>query len=334
MKITNLALLPALVTTLLAGCVMDPEDGLGDEGDADQASPVDPGAPASEDVALDARAAAAAEAELLGKLDLAPTIQLATWYTGSIAPGGTQHWYWNNSSLTAAYQVGLSPVGASTSSVCQLEVTRTYDVQQYGGEREFHFYIKNTGSITCGGNILLESKQRSATWATGGIEAGASRSWTWNNANPLTAAHFVGVSPSGATSSNPCQLEVTRTWYVRQPSGEREFKFTVKNVGAIACQGDIQLALTTSASTSFSTGAISAGATKSWVWNNANPLTRVYVPGLSPALGLSPCQLEVTQSYYRQRINTDGTAEREFVYTVKNSGSVACSGTVLLNYMD
>ena len=55
--------------------------------------------------------------------------------------------------------MGLSPLGASTSSACQVEVTRAWDVQQYGGEREFHFNIKNTGAITCGANILLGSKQ-------------------------------------------------------------------------------------------------------------------------------------------------------------------------------
>jgi hypothetical protein len=41
----------------------------------------------------------------------------------------------------------------------------------------------------------------------------------------------------------------------------------------------------------------------------------------------------VTQTYYRQRINTDGSAEREFVAIVKNSGSIACYGPFLLDHM-
>jgi hypothetical protein len=98
-----------------------------------------------------------------------------------------------------------------------------------------------------------------------------SKSWTWNNANPLTASHIVGVAPSGATSGDACELEVTRTWYVQQPGGEQVFKFTVKNVGGIACQGDIQLAMSTSASSSWSTGTLAAGASKSWVWNKREP---------------------------------------------------------------
>jgi hypothetical protein len=128
---------------------------------------------------------------------------------------------------------------------------------------------------------------------------------------------------------------VTRTWYAQQPSGEREFKFTVKNVGAIACQGDIQLAVVTNSASSWSVGSMSPGTSKSWGWNNANPLDRVYAPGLSPAgaAGLTACQLEVTNSYYQQKINSDGTTEREYFFTVQNVGSLTCSGTLLLNYL-
>lgn len=348
MTIIRLALSPVLMTGLLAGCMSEPgEELVGQEApiasaEKGQSAGVELGVRhAAAEVALaagalDGRAAVAAEAKAQGTLTTVSPSLTSSWYSGSVAPGATQHWYWNNSSLTAAYQVGLSPVGASTSSACQFEVIRTLDVQKYGGEREFHFYIKNTGSITCGATILLDAKQRFTNFATGGIEAGASKSFTWNNANPLDSAHLVGVSPSGATSLNSCELEVVRTYYLQQPSGEREFHFTIKNAGEIACQGDIQLALTTSGVSSWSTGTIGAGASKSWVWNNANPLDRVFVPGLSPsgASGSSVCQLEVTQSYYRQVINSDGSAERKFFLTVKNPGSLSCGATLLLNSLD
>lgn len=341
MKSINLVALAALGAISLTGCGVDPGELPSDDGRAEQPSQASPST--SEDMskevdlsaALDGRAAAATE----GVRDMAVSPDLmglaSSWYSGSVAPGATQYWHWNNASATAAYTVGLSPTGASTTSPCRFEVIRSWDVQQYGGEREFHFIIKNTGSITCGTNILLGYQARSATWATGGIDAGASKSWTWNNANPLTASHIVGIAPSGATSGSPCQLEVTRTWYTQQPTGEREFKFTVKNVGAIACQGDIQLAVITNANSSWSTGSLSAGVSKTWGWNNANPLTRIYAPGLSPAgaTGTSTCNLEVTRSYYQQRINTDGTTEREYYFTVQNVGSLTCSGTVLLNYL-
>lgn len=337
MKITTLAMIPAFATSLLTGCAMEPGDELADDGDAAETAQGDTSDQAgSEVVALDARAAAAAEAQSPGKLgtvSVHPT--LATWYTGSIAVGATQHWSWNNANVTHAFHVGLSPVGASTASACQLEVTRTYDVQKYGGEREFHFDIKNTGSIACGANILLDSKARSSTWETGGMEPGTSKSWTWNNANPITASYFVGVSPSGATSANSCMLEVTRTWYVEQTTGEREFKFTVKNIGAIACQGDVQLAATSSVPSIFSTSTIGVGATHLYVWNNANPLTRLYVAGLVPAASsATACQLEITQTYYKQIIDTDGSAERKFYMVIKNIGALACGASILLNNLD
>ena len=129
-------------------------------------------------------------------------------------------------------------------------------------------------------------------------------------------------------------MEVTRNWYVQQPGGEREFYFTVKNVGAIACSANVQLASQNTA-TSWSTGQLAGGATYTSHWNNANPLNRVYLPGLSPlGASSSACQLEVTRSWYQQRRDSDGETEREFYLTVKNLGSNTCSGTVLLSSMD
>jgi hypothetical protein len=339
MKSVHFTIIPVLGATLFAGCAVQAEDSQSEEDGQSVRSIAE--APASSDVAassvvLDGRAAAAAGTSTLGARTVVASSSLdSSWFSGSVAPGATQHWVWNNASLTAAYKVGLSPVGASTTSPCQFQVTRAWDVQQHTGEREFHFDIKNTGAITCGTDILLASQQRSNTWSTGGINAGATQNWTWNNANPLTASHLVGLSPTGSTSTDTCQLEVTRSWYLQQPTGEREFHFTVKNAGAIACEGDVQLALATAADSSWSTGTLSPGASGSWVWNNANPLDRVYVPGLSPtgASESSTCQLEITDTTYQQMIKSDGTAERRFFLTVKNSGSLACSGTILLNHL-
>jgi hypothetical protein len=339
MKTIKLVALAVLGSTAFTGCGVEPVEGQDDTStlEAPAQKFESPFEETSQDAvlpaALDGRAAAAAEGVQAMALNPRLTGLASSWYSGTVAAGATQYWYWNNSSTTSAYSVGLSPTGASTSSGCRFEVSRSWDVQQHGGEREFHFIIKNTGSIACGANILLASRERTNTWATGGIDVGASQSWTWNNANPLNASYVVGISPAGSTSANPCQLEVTRTWYAQQPGGERKFMFTVKNVGAIACQGDVQLAAITTASGSWSTGSLSPGASGSWVWNNANPLDRVYAPGLSPAgaIGSTPCQLQVTKSAYQQVINADGTAERKFHLTVQNIGSLTCSGTILLN---
>jgi hypothetical protein len=158
----------------------------------------------------------------------------------------------------------------------------------------------------------------------------------WNNANPLTATYVAGVSPTGSTGSSTCEIEVTRSWYVQQPTGEQEFHFLLKNVGAIACQGNVQLVQTTNADSAWANGTLVPGASSSWVWNNANPLDRVYVPGLSPtgASGTSTCQLEVMQTTYQQLIRPDGTAERKFFLPIKNAGALTCGGTVLLNNLN
>jgi hypothetical protein len=340
LRITRLVVSPvlALATAALGGCLSPIDDAGGDPGTgtapAEQPEVAAPADLASAGAPLDARAAVV-KSPAHGASLLASALT-SSWFSGTVAAGATQHWIWNNANTTVAFQVGLSPIGASTTSPCRFAVTKMWDVQQPGGEREFHFFLQNTGAIACGTDILLASKVRTATWATGGIAVGATQNWTWNNASPSTGAFFVGVSPSGATGSTPCELQITRTFYLEQPSGEREYHFALKNIGAIACQGDVQLGLTTSANSSWSTGALNPGAGQSWTWNNANPLDRVYVPGLTPsgASGLTACQLEITSSFYQQVINAGGTTEREFHFNLQNSGSLACLGTVLLNYMD
>jgi hypothetical protein len=290
------------------------------------ASAAPPAAPSADSAtgALDARRAAPAKG-------VVPIGTFASWFTGTVAAGATQGWVWNNANpLNAAHKVGLSPIGASTAAPCQFEVIRSWYVQEFSGERRFFFNIKNIGTIACGANVLLSQINAFTSWSSGGVNPGASQGWTWNNANPLNASHLVGLSPTGATSTATCQFEVTRSWYSRQPSGERRFHFTIRNVGTIACVATILLASTTT-STSWSNGSLAPGGIAGWTWNNANPLNLVYLPGLNPAIvGAGACQLEVVRSYYVQRINPDGSAQRQFVLNVQNVGSFTCNGTVLL----
>lgn len=341
MKLIHLAVPSLLVTSLLSACAIDADQELLiDQNAADPAALPEASEPAAAErellpAALDGRAAAAEEAKKSGTPISALGLN-SSWFSGTIAPGATKGWVWNNAPSTLAFQVGLSPIGASTSAPCKLEVFRTFDSQTPSGEREFYLYVKNTGTISCGGTVLLGSETRFGSLAIGGLAPGASKSFLWNNANPTTASHIIGVDPSGATSANPCQMEVTRVWYTQQSSGERELRFTIKNIGAIACQGSANMALAGGETSSWGTGVIAAGDSKTVHWNNANPLDRIYVPALSPggAPFISPCTLEVTSSYYRQIINTTGSPEREFYFTIKNSGALDCFGTVLLNHVD
>ncbi|MEU1886454.1 hypothetical protein ABZ491_13390 [Micromonospora rifamycinica] len=253
---------------------------------------------------------------------------VASWYSGTLAAGATQNWQWNNNPAGAVYQVGLSPTGASTSQPCQFQVTRSWYTQLYSGERRFNWTIRNTGAIACGTQVMLSSLNSGATWALGGIAPGGSVTSVWNN-NPANVAYLPGIAPSGATSSTGCQLEVTSSWYSRQPNGERRFYFTVKNVGTITCAGNALLG-STSTSTTWSAGTLAPSATSGSVWNNANPTTLVYLPGLNPAVAAGTCQFGVTSSYYQQVVNSDGTVQRQYLAYYTNVGPVTCSATFLL----
>lgn len=176
-------------------------------------------APATSPVSLDARAAAAAAGSGIGTQ--------SSWFSGTLSPGASQSWLWNNASSTRSYKAGLSPVGATTSASCRVEVTKSSYAQTNSGELEFRFTIKNVGTISCGANILLSSTTNSAVGATGGLNPGASKSYTWNNA-VAGQSHLVGLVPSGATSTADCQFQVTRGYYARQSTGEREFRYTIQ----------------------------------------------------------------------------------------------------------
>lgn len=252
-----------------------------------------------------------------------------SYYTGTISPGATTHRWWNNANpLSVSYVVGLSPKGASTTTDCQFEVTRSYYQQNFGGEREFHYDIKNVGTISCGTDVYLYSMADiTGAWNTGGVNPGQSVTKHWNNSATLNS-YVAGLSPNGATSTSPCQFEVTREWYSQMP-GEKEFYFTIKNVGSIACSTEILLA-TKSTTTTSSTGTMGPGTSAGSTWNN-NPLTMAYILGMAPsgATPATPCVMEVTRTWYGQTINSDGSAEKEFHHTWKNIGTITCSATKL-----
>ncbi|MGX4655458.1 hypothetical protein ACWCHM_17350 [Micromonospora sp. SCSIO 07396] len=256
----------------------------------------------------------------------------ASWSTGPVAPGVTQGWVWNNANpLNAAYQVGLSPTGAGDLTPCQFEVTRTWYSREPGGERRFHFTVANSGTLTCTATVLLSWLTPTHDWSTGTLAPGASGNYGWVEQIAPTVSYLLGVTPTGATATAACQLEITRSWYRQEPDGVRKFYFVLRNIGTITCSGQFQLAQT-GPSASWRTGTLPVGASATWTWNNANPLTAVYLPGLAPtgAAAGNACQLEVTRSRYVQRANPDGSRQRQYVLTVGNVGQLPCGGTVLL----
>jgi hypothetical protein len=283
----------------------------------------------------------AVAAAVLATVALTPSsASAANWYTGSIAPGSSKTFYWNNANpLNTSYVVGLDPVGATASNQCQVEVTRNWYQQKPGGEREFWFTIKNIGSITCGANILLRKlPAANGTWSSGALNPGQSQTSKWNNAL-YERAYAIGFSPQGATSTTSCQFELTRTWSVMlfnaTGPAEREVWFTYKNIGSIACSADIQVGYNDVTETLYHPG-MALGSSRSSHWNNANPLDRAYVLDTSTGFTTAgnSCAMEATRGWYVQKINTNGTTEREFHYTVKNVGTLVCPANVLLGKAD
>jgi hypothetical protein len=248
-------------------------------------------------------------------------------FTGTILPGAAKAFNLDNIAPIFAYAVGLSPQGASTTERCELEVTRSWYTQRQNGEHEFHFLIKNIGDLACGAEILIRALPIVGTFSTGGVDPGDSVNLNWNNANPLTSAFLAGLAPFGATDSAPCSFEVTRSWYLERPSGEREFWLNAKNVGSIACSASVLIA-SHMAKSIGSALLLAPGASVTKRWNNATPLDSLHIVGMTPFPGNANCKIEVTRTWYEQVINPP--AERELYYTVKNVGAVECLASALL----
>ncbi|MEV0942108.1 hypothetical protein [Micromonospora wenchangensis] len=275
----------------------------------------------------DARAAAVAS-NGLGPAAKGGIGTAAAWFTGTVAAGGTQGWTWTNAPADAAYVVGYNPAGATTSATCQFETISTRYVQLFSGERQFQFTLKNVGSIACGATVQLAAVTSTSLVSTGGVNPGGTQTHLWNV--PWNTIWVAGLNPSGATSSAACQFQVTRIWTVQPGSSLRQIWVEVKNVGTVTCQTDIRLGSTTIGS-QFTIGTVGGGGTWSTTWNNANPVTSAYVIGPSPQ-GSAPtyCQFEVTRVVYVQRINSDGSSQRQIAMWFKNLSTVSCGGLAYL----
>jgi hypothetical protein len=213
-------------------------------GAAAQSGPADPAG------ARDARAAAG-KAGAASIKDGATTA--ASWYTGTVAAGATQTWTWNNANpLGSGYKVGFSPVGASTTAICQFGVERSWYSQRSTGERRFHFVLKNKGTIACGATVLLAQATGGTIGTTGWLAPGASEHWYWNIHDVIggQSVQLVGLSPIGAVGvprisnfvseqGTTCELEPTPESYVQRITSTgapmRQFYLGVRNIGPHTC---------------------------------------------------------------------------------------------------
>jgi len=276
-------------------------------------------------VALLLGAGPSAEAEPSGGADRLPKPSAVTsFWSGTIQPGATKTWHWNNAPAQRIYQVGLSPAGATTTKTCQFEVVKNWYETTYPGEREFYWRIQNVGGLACGTTVLLTAVVADATTALGTIAPGSSVTIDRPFQHLGDRLDLFGLTASGATASTDCRVRVESALESFEP--EPEWAITVRNDGSAACAATLLSGTTVQpAFASLKLGQLDPGSAVNVVWNNANPLSAAHV--VNPAVGeYNQCAVQVTRLYYRQRLNRGGATERELVFRIERTdGGPTCS---------
>lgn len=162
-----------------------------------------------------------------------------------------------------------------------------------------------------------------ASFSLGAFEPGQVKHTWWNNAN--WDAYAPGLEATGIDDPDAiCVVGVKRTWYQRNPSGEREFHLEIQGDNSDRCQVTVWLARLTKYRES-TTSTLSPGGSWSSHWNNAHTDQNVYVVGVLPAqMAAGTCAIEVTTAF-----RTQPSGENEFSYRATNVGDVACSAQLL-----
>lgn len=247
-----------------------------------------------------------------------------TWFTGTMEPGESKTARsWLNIRLDHTYDVSLSPVGASTSESCDFRVDRVWTEQRPEGNRDLKYTIRNFGRVACAATVMVYRIPATKVRPTGGIDPGATKTFTESSLDD-TKVYRVGMLPSGATMSHRCKLEVTRLWYTHRSQGGGatvfDLTYSVKNVGDIACQGDVLLG-SAPIEHSVSFGTI---APEGWsgLGLDASPET-AYVPGVLPNVG---CTMDLWAKDHLQWITRNGSVDREVFLSVQNRNTTSCGG--------
>lgn len=179
-------------------------------------------------------------------------------------------------------------------------------------------------SITVAGLVVTPGTAAAAptfySFSAGVFEIGQVKHYWWNNAN--ADAYAAGLGSESIEPNRLCDATVTRTWYVRHPSGEREFHLLIQGGTFYRCDVTVTLAALTKFREN-STAELAPGQSQTIWWNNAHFDVNIYLVGIVPTVSYDDCALEVTSDY---RTQPDG--ENEFVYTVANIGNVTCSAAL------
>jgi hypothetical protein len=171
------------------------------------------------------------------------------------------------------------------------------------------------------------------TWFTGRMEPGETKTLhPWLN---VLSNHTYGVSLSpvggvGSSFSQICFLEVDRVWNEQRPEGNKDFRYTIRNSGELACAANVMV-YRIPATKIGSTGGLEPNETKTFTQTVLDD-TKIYQVGLLPSGATSShrCKLEVTSLDYTHRFQGDVMTVIDVTYRVANVGDVACQGDILL----
>jgi hypothetical protein len=284
----------------------------------------------------DARAAAAKSSQIRAAAGVGHAA--VSWdQSAPLAVGASEYWTWHNAPTDAIFEVSLNPKVPAPTDICTLRVARTWYVKTPSGERQFRFQITNPAGMgqSCQGKVLLDWKHSGASFASGTLNAGATTSGTWNNANPARV-YLVGLDPA-KLSTDKCAIEVTSTSYARQTSGEVEFRFTLKNIGSVACGTQIHLTwlkpLGLPAAQIVKSPIMAPNSDGQVAWS-LYPFSTdvVYVPGLSltSTSTTAACQIALRSHDFTSFLQPDGATFSWLMVGTRNTGSVACKPSLML----
>ncbi len=174
----------------------------------------------------------------------APVDAQSSWSSGTVQPLATQNWVWNNANATLAYAVGLSPVGATSSSECSFEVVHSTYAKRPSGELEFRYTVKNVGTASCKATIRIAFLASSISWTSPSVPPNSGVITSKGNSTPLNRIYVPGLEPVGAG----CQYDITRTIYsqwLNRGVLQRRYDLWLDNTGAVTCAPKVHLAFLT-----------------------------------------------------------------------------------------
>lgn len=83
----------------------------------------------------------------------------AIWNGLSLQPGASAVGHWNNTPQGNSYFVDVRPTATTVTTACQMQVTRTWRVQNWNAdntrELEIWWEVKNVGSAACKADVHL-----------------------------------------------------------------------------------------------------------------------------------------------------------------------------------